>query len=73
MTESEALAEVAKWPDNIKVSAEIRNIKYDICKACEFFDLSKTICTKCKCDMELLTWSKSMGRCPIRKFKGENL
>jgi hypothetical protein len=73
MTESEALAEVSKWPDRIKVSAEVRNQKYNICKSCEFFNTVKTTCTKCSCDMELLTWSKSMGVCPIRKFKGENL
>lgn len=73
MTDNEVIKIVQTWPNSIKVSEEVRNAKYDICKACEHFVESTKKCGVCSCEMNLLTWSKSMGTCPKGKFKGEAL
>lgn len=62
---------VATWPQNIVETENERNRKYSICKACEFFREQTTSCSVCKCNMDLLTWSKLMGVCPKGKYKIE--
>jgi hypothetical protein len=69
--DSETQRIVNSWPAEIKVTETVRNEKLAICQACELF--SNNHCTKCNCNMVLLTWSKSMGTCPLGKFSGENL
>jgi hypothetical protein len=68
---------VSAWPSNIKVSAEVRNQKLSTCNSCEYAvvipEKEIVTCGKCSCDMVLLTWSTSMGTCPIGKFHGEAL
>jgi predicted ArsR family transcriptional regulator len=71
MRDEDVASTLAKWPDEIKVSEEIRNQKYAICQSCEFFNAAEKKCTVCKCEMNLLTWSKYMGTCPKGKFRGE--
>lgn len=39
-----------------KVSAEIREERYDTCKTCPFFDAGSKRCTDCGCFMEAKTW-----------------
>lgn len=39
-----------------KVSGEIREERYDICKKCPFFDAESKRCTDCGCFMEAKTW-----------------
>lgn len=39
-----------------KVSAEIREERYDTCKACPLFDAESKRCTDCGCFMEAKTW-----------------
>ena len=39
-----------------KVSAEIREERYDTCKACPLFDPESKRCTDCGCFMEAKTW-----------------
>lgn len=73
MEDSRVIEIIATWPDRIKVDADTREQKYNICKACEHFDADNKICKVCKCEMNLLTWSRSMGTCPKGKFKGSPL
>lgn len=61
---------VATWPDTIVVSKEIRDTKYNTCLSCGSFHPEKKICNICSCEMNLLTWSKYMGTCPLGHFKG---
>ncbi len=39
-----------------KVSEEIRNERYDTCKACPFFNPESKRCNDCGCFMEAKTW-----------------
>ena len=39
-----------------KVSAEIREERYNTCKACPFFDAESKRCKDCGCFMEAKTW-----------------
>ena len=39
-----------------KVSSEIREERYDTCKACPFFDAESKRCNDCGCFMEAKTW-----------------
>lgn len=39
-----------------RVSAEIRNERYNTCKACPLFDPESKRCTDCGCFMEAKTW-----------------
>ena len=41
---------------NGKVSAEIREERYDTCKACPFFVRDSKRCSDCGCFMEAKTW-----------------
>lgn len=68
--DSETQRILDSWPEEIKVSEELRNEKLAICEACPLYNAG--MCTKCNCNMVLLTWSKSMGTCPLGKFHGEN-
>ena len=71
MRDEDVANTLAKWPTEIIVSEEVRNQKYSICQSCEFFNAIQKTCTVCKCEMNLLTWSKYMGTCPKGKFRGE--
>ncbi len=39
-----------------KVSKEVREERYDTCKACPFFDAESKRCKDCGCFMEAKTW-----------------
>lgn len=41
---------------NGKVSAEVREERYDICKQCPFFVEDSKRCSECGCFMEAKTW-----------------
>ena len=41
---------------NGKVSKEVREERYDTCKACPLFDSESKRCTDCGCFMEAKTW-----------------
>jgi len=71
MRDEDVAKNMASWPPEIIDSQEIRDTKYNICQACQFFDSALKKCTVCKCDMNLLTWSKYMGTCPKGKFRAE--
>ena len=73
MQDQQVIEIVRTWPDNIKVDAATREHKYAICQSCDYFEPTNKICLTCKCEMNLLTWSKSMGTCPKGKFRGEPL
>ena len=53
-----------------KVSAEIREERYDTCKACPAFIEDSKRCSECGCFMEAKTWvggNKDM-LCPLKKW-----
>jgi len=53
-----------------KVSAEIREERYDTCKACPAFIENSKRCSECGCFMEAKTWvggDKDM-LCPLKKW-----
>ena len=53
-----------------KVSAEIREERYDTCKACPAFIEDSKRCSECGCFMEAKTWiggDKDM-LCPLKKW-----
>jgi len=54
-----------------KVSAEIREERYDTCKACPLFDPESKRCTDCGCFMEAKTWvgGNPAALCPQSKWK----
>ena len=53
-----------------KVSAEIREERYDTCKACPFFDAESKRCKDCGCFMEAKTWVGGDPKmlCPQKKW-----
>jgi len=53
-----------------KVSAEIREERYDTCKACPFFDAESKRCNDCGCFMEAKTWVGGDPNmlCPQKKW-----
>ena len=53
-----------------KVSAEIRNERYDTCKACPFFIEDSKRCSECGCFMEAKTWigGDPNALCPKQKW-----
>lgn len=53
------IVEIVKLPDNL------RNERYDICKACEF--LKADFCKKCGCFMPIKTYMPGQ-RCPLKKW-----
>lgn len=52
------------------VSAEIRDERYDTCKACEFFIEDSKRCSECGCYMEAKTWvgGDPDALCPKQKW-----
>ena len=54
-----------------KVSAEIREERYDTCKACPFFVEKSKRCSECGCFMETKTWvgGDPNKLCPKQKWK----
>lgn len=53
-----------------RVSAEIRNERYDTCKACPLFDTDSKRCKDCGCFMEAKTWvgGDPNKLCPKQKW-----
>ena len=53
-----------------KVSEEIRNERYDTCKACPFFVEDSKRCSECGCFMEAKTWvgGDPNALCPKQKW-----
>lgn len=53
-----------------KVSAEIREERYDTCKACPFFVEDSKRCSDCGCFMEAKTWIGGDPKvlCPQKKW-----
>ena len=53
-----------------KVSSEIREERYDMCKACPFFNAESKRCTDCGCFMEAKTWVGGDPKvlCPQKKW-----
>ena len=56
---------------NGKVSKEIREERYDTCKACPFFNEKSKRCNDCGCFMEAKTWvgGDPDMLCPQKKWK----
>lgn len=56
---------------NGKVSSEVRNERYDTCRACPLFDPKSKRCTDCGCFMEAKTWvgGDPDMLCPQKKWK----
>lgn len=56
---------------NGKVSSEVRNERYETCKACPLFDPKSKRCTDCGCFMEAKTWvgGDPDMLCPQKKWK----
>ena len=56
---------------NGRVSKEIREERYDTCKACPFFDANSKRCKSCGCFMEAKTWVGGApdALCPEKKWK----
>ena len=56
---------------NGKVSAEIREERYDTCKACPFFVKDSKRCSDCGCFMEAKTWvgGDPDVLCPQKKWR----
>ena len=55
---------------NGKVSQEIREERYDMCKSCPFFDAESKRCKDCGCFMEAKTWvgGDPDTLCPQKKW-----
>lgn len=55
---------------NGKVSAEIREERYNTCKACPFFIENSKRCSECGCFMEAKTWvgGDPNSLCPKQKW-----
>ena len=53
-----------------KVSAEIREERYNTCQACPFFDAESKRCKDCGCFMEAKTWVGGNPKmlCPQKKW-----
>ena len=53
-----------------KVTTEIREERYDMCKACPFFDEESKRCKDCGCFMEAKTWVGGDPKklCPQKKW-----
>ena len=54
-----------------KVSAEIRNERYDTCKACPAFNNDSKRCSECGCFMEAKTWvgGNPDSLCPLKRWE----
>ena len=53
-----------------KVSKEVREERYDICKACPHFIEKSKRCSECGCFMQAKTWIKADPKrlCPLQKW-----
>lgn len=53
-----------------KVSEEVRNERYETCKACPFFVEDSKRCSECGCFMEAKTWigGDPNALCPKQKW-----
>jgi hypothetical protein len=72
----------SEWPDrparpwdvlnlNIdRVSGDISNLRYEICKSCEFITSVTRQCKKCLCFMKIKTTLPN-AECPLGKWKAE--
>ena len=67
VAEEFALASEKEW-EKIKLTEEQRNVRYDICKSCEWFFTPTSTCKKCGCFMAMKTYMPSKS-CPIGKWK----
>lgn len=65
--EEAALAAGIEW-EKIKLSEEERNLRYDICKKCEWLFAPTNSCKKCGCFMAVKTYIPYQS-CPIGKWK----
>ena len=56
---------------NGRVTKEIREERYDTCKACPYFDAKSKRCKDCGCFMEAKTWVGGApdALCPQKKWK----
>ena len=54
-----------------RISEEIREERYDMCKACPAFRQNDKRCSECGCFMEAKTWLKGDPKllCPLKKWK----
>lgn len=54
-----------------KVSAEVREERYDTCKACPAFRQNDKRCSECGCFMEAKTWigGDPDQLCPLKKWE----
>ena len=54
-----------------KVSQQVREERYDICKGCPFFDHNSKRCKDCGCFMEAKTWvgGNPDYLCPQKKWR----
>ena len=50
-----------------RVSAEIQEERFNICKSCEFLYTPTNTCKKCGCFMGVKTWMQDV-KCPIDKW-----
>jgi len=66
--ESELLANI-EW-EKFKLPEEERNVRYDICKSCEWFFTPTSSCRKCGCFMAVKTYMPNQS-CPIGKWKNK--
>lgn len=55
---------------NGRVSAEVRNERFDMCKACPAFRKNDKRCSECGCYMEAKTWiaGDPDQLCPLKKW-----
>jgi hypothetical protein len=67
VAEEIALASEKEW-EKIKLTEEQRNVRYDICKSCEWFFTPTSTCKKCGCFMAMKTYLPAKS-CPIGKWK----
>lgn len=53
-----------------KVSAEVRNERFDTCKACPSFIKDSKRCSECGCNMQAKTWigGNPDNLCPLQKW-----
>lgn len=56
---------------NGRVTEEVRNKRYDVCKACPAFIEDSKRCSECGCFMEAKTWVNADAKilCPLNKWE----
>lgn len=67
---AQGLIASARHAMNGRVSFEIREERYDICKACPHFIIDSKRCSECGCFMEAKTWLNADPDllCPMKKW-----